>query len=311
MSTPGAPDEPRQRHCGYTPCGRPLPYDGRGRPPEYCSDRRWPDGRTCKQMAAAERAGERAVGLDAPLEAFRGAADRFLPTAGDLAQRLTELLDTVGAVRDGALAAIGEAERSAATATTTAQLADRDRDRAIAERDRAIADRDRARLAAQDADTRADQARAEADTRVQAAWAKATDADHARGVADEATRVARRQALAADEATGQARREAVSWEAATQDARRASDEATRRTEQVTAALTRAETTIASLRQQVTRLENDLERAIADADTARSALAAVTAVTAVERARESATWRRGETRRHASRAPLRRQGRGRQ
>src|SRR5690606_40843485 len=59
-------------------CGRPLAYDGRGRPPEYCPDRRWADGKTCKQMAAAERAAERAAGLEMPLETFRAAGERLV-----------------------------------------------------------------------------------------------------------------------------------------------------------------------------------------------------------------------------------------
>ncbi|MBT8224088.1 MAG: hypothetical protein HKP61_04640, partial [Dactylosporangium sp.] len=71
MSTSAIATESQPRRCGYSQCGQALDYDGRGRPPEYCADRRWPDGRTCKQLAAAERAGERAVGLEVPLETFR------------------------------------------------------------------------------------------------------------------------------------------------------------------------------------------------------------------------------------------------
>src|SRR2546423_15694450 len=68
-----------ERRGGYSRGGEPLEYDGQGRPPEYCRDRRWPGGRTCKQMAAAERAGERAAGLDAPLDTFRASTDRLPP----------------------------------------------------------------------------------------------------------------------------------------------------------------------------------------------------------------------------------------
>src|SRR2546423_9266675 len=71
-----------ERRCGYSQCGEPLEYDGQGRPPEYCRDRRWPGGRTCKQMAAAERAGERAAGLDAPLDTFRASTDRLARPPG-------------------------------------------------------------------------------------------------------------------------------------------------------------------------------------------------------------------------------------
>ena len=68
--------EVETRYCGYAECGQALDYDGRGRPPEYCQDRRWADGRTCRQLAAAQRAAERAAGLEAPLEAFRAAEQR-------------------------------------------------------------------------------------------------------------------------------------------------------------------------------------------------------------------------------------------
>src|SRR5689334_16086795 len=44
--------EPPTRLCGYSQCENELEYDGNGRPPEYCKDRRWPDGKTCKQLAA-------------------------------------------------------------------------------------------------------------------------------------------------------------------------------------------------------------------------------------------------------------------
>src|SRR2546423_3061361 len=75
-----------ERGGGYSQCGEPLEYDGQGRPPEYCRDRRWPGGRTCKQLAAAERAGERAAGLDAPLDTFRASTDRLLAAAPPPAQ---------------------------------------------------------------------------------------------------------------------------------------------------------------------------------------------------------------------------------
>src|SRR5690349_2987798 len=97
-------DGPDVRRCAYTRCAEPLPYSGQGRPPEYCPDRRWDGNRTCKQLAAAERAGERAVALDVPLEAFRQAGERFVPAAEALARQLGEVVTAIGTVRDGALA---------------------------------------------------------------------------------------------------------------------------------------------------------------------------------------------------------------
>jgi hypothetical protein len=75
------PDRPPVR---LQPLRRTDPYSGQGRPPEYCPDRRWDGNRTCKQLAAAERAGERAAALELPLESFRHAGERFVPAAQDV-----------------------------------------------------------------------------------------------------------------------------------------------------------------------------------------------------------------------------------
>src|SRR2546430_16663658 len=85
--------------------------------------RRWHRGKTCKQMAAAERAGERAAGLDVPLDAFRTTADRLVAAAGPLAEHLTAVITAMAAVRDGALARVGEAERLAEAAPHRTQAA--------------------------------------------------------------------------------------------------------------------------------------------------------------------------------------------
>src|SRR4051812_28840522 len=113
-----------ERRCGYSQCGEPLEYDGQGRPPEYCRDRRWPGGRTCKQMAAVERAGERAAGLDAPLDTFRASTDRLVAAAGPLAEHLTAVLAAVTGVRDGALTRVGDAERAMTAAVERADAAE-------------------------------------------------------------------------------------------------------------------------------------------------------------------------------------------
>src|SRR5437763_11908494 len=119
-----APVPAGARVCGYSQCGNTLDYDGRGRPPEYCPDRRWPGDKTCKQMAAADRAGERAAGLDAPLDTFRASTDRLVAAAGPLAEHLTAVLTAVTAVRDGALTRVGDAERAMTAAIARAEAAE-------------------------------------------------------------------------------------------------------------------------------------------------------------------------------------------
>lgn len=198
VSSTETPTLEAPRRCGFTQCRQPLEYDGRGRPPEYCPDRRWPDGRTCRQAAAAERAAERATGMDVTLDAFRAAGERFLPAAQTIGQRLAEVVSAVDQVRDGALARTTAAERAASDALTQAKTADEARESALAERDRALAaaaaataardqaaaDRDEAIAAAARADQRAEAARSDAESRVAAAWRAVADADHARGVAE-------------------------------------------------------------------------------------------------------------------------------
>lgn len=185
------------RTCGYSQCDQPLPYDGRGRPPEYCPDRRWPDGRTCKQLAGAERAAGRAAGLAGPLDTFRAAGDRLAAVASPLARQLAELVEAVTAVRDGALARVGEAERSAQLAgeqvraeQERADLAQRGQRSAESAQRAAEADRDRARTAAVEAEQRAVAVRQHADEQTRLAWQRVAEADHARGQAEAAAAAA-------------------------------------------------------------------------------------------------------------------------
>lgn len=198
-----APAEGLARHCGYNQCGRELPYDGRGRPPEYCQDRRWPGGRTCRQMAAAERAAERAAGLEVPLDAFRAAGDRLAAVASPLARQLAELVDAVKGVQDGALTRMHDAEQHAQQAAAQAQAAQEATVAAKRAQQLAELERDRARAAAADADQRAATARAEADEQTRRAWRQVADADHARGQA-EATAAAAAQAHAEETARREA-----------------------------------------------------------------------------------------------------------
>lgn len=208
------------RRCGYSQCASPLIYDGRGRPPEYCAERRWPDGRTCKQMAAAERAGERAIGLDLPLEAFRAAGDRLTPQLHGLAEHLTALAATIEAVRDGAMGRIGVAEQEAVAAAAAQREAETASETAQAAMTSAVAARDEALAVAERATTAAEAARLQAQQQVAQAWEKASAADRARGAAeeaaarsDEAERVALAQLAEVGEAKARALAEVETWRA--------------------------------------------------------------------------------------------------
>jgi hypothetical protein len=171
--------------CGYHQCRAELEYDGRGRPPEYCPDRRWPpDNKTCKQMAAAGRAGERATGLDAALDDYRASTDRLIAAAGPLVRQLTDALTAVAAVRDGALARVSTAEQAALDAAQRVRDAEEVTSRSQRAQRAADADRDRARATAHDADLRAATARDDADRRVQEALRLVAAHEHGRGQAE-------------------------------------------------------------------------------------------------------------------------------
>jgi chromosome segregation ATPase len=120
-------------------------------------------------MAQAQRDAERAVGLDASLDAFRTVARPMQDSGKALAARLDEVLAAVQAVDGGALARIADAERAMLEAATRAQTAEAERERAHRDRQAALADRTRAQQAAEDADRRAAAARREADERIGAA----------------------------------------------------------------------------------------------------------------------------------------------
>jgi chromosome segregation ATPase len=114
------------RACGYSQCDHEVEYDGAGRPPEYCTDRRWPGGKTCKQMAAAERDAVRAAGLDAQLDAFDSTAQRLILWAGPLNAHLADLQGALDNIHTGALTRVGDAERKMAEALVRAEQAERE-----------------------------------------------------------------------------------------------------------------------------------------------------------------------------------------
>jgi chromosome segregation ATPase len=172
------------RRCAYGRCGEPLDYDGKGRPPEYCPDRRWPDGKSCKQLAAVERDATRAAGLEVPLETFRALADRLAPAAQVLAEQLQGVLAAMEQIDEGALARMVEAERLVESAQRETESA-RAEAVSAAQRQRAAEQaRERSQAQERSAIAAARQTHAEADEQVRKAWEVASQADQAKGRAE-------------------------------------------------------------------------------------------------------------------------------
>ncbi|HEX7661811.1 MAG TPA: hypothetical protein VF444_20265, partial [Pseudonocardiaceae bacterium] len=110
--------------CGFSRCRAPLPPPGSkgGRPFEYCPDRTWPGGKTCKQLAAAQDALEQAFGEPVAAQALTGAAATFTATAERLLDPLGEVRSALEAMRTATEAELAAAtkrvEEAEATATT-------------------------------------------------------------------------------------------------------------------------------------------------------------------------------------------------
>src|SRR5262249_9176081 len=113
------------RHCQYGQCRDALPNrEGRGPKLRYCRDRRWdPDNKTCRQMAAAERAARRAAGGDAPLDTLAALADRIDEAGAPLAELYAQLQDALDETATAALAAAQEAHQHAAAEGRRAEQA--------------------------------------------------------------------------------------------------------------------------------------------------------------------------------------------
>src|SRR6266508_1415945 len=247
------------RTCKYEPCGRELPpYAGRGRPQRYCRDRRWPGGKTCQQMAEAQRAAELAAGLDVPLAAFRTTKSEFVDAAETLGDRLDEVLDAVRAVDGGALTRIAEAEQTMVDAITRAQTAE-------AERDQAARDRQAART--------------DADARVEAAWRETAAAQRERGQAQ----AAEQAALQSLEQEGARRRDA---EARALEATTHAKDLERQLAEARERVVAAERDVLAARAETDQVQQRLTDALHRADRAEKALTAARAETA-EQARADA------------------------
>ncbi|MBN6040064.1 response regulator receiver protein [Amycolatopsis sp. 195334CR] len=122
---------PEQARCGFRRCRQPLPPPGPrgGRPYEFCPDRTWPGGKTCKQLAAAEQALREALGEDAvPAAALSDAGEAFSTAAAAVTGPLRTLSDTLDAVtahlQDEVAVAVDQAEAARQAAAQAAQERD-------------------------------------------------------------------------------------------------------------------------------------------------------------------------------------------
>ena len=88
--------------CGYSRCRAELPPPGPqgGRPRSFCRDTRWEGGKTCAQMARAEREALGALGLDTGAGAFALDADRLREHVTAVAGPVAELSAALEVVQD-------------------------------------------------------------------------------------------------------------------------------------------------------------------------------------------------------------------
>ncbi|HJQ47390.1 MAG TPA: response regulator receiver protein [Amycolatopsis sp.] len=210
--------------CGFRGCRAPLPPPGPrgGRPFEFCPDREWSGGRTCKQLAAADQALRDAMGESLSTAELRTTVDEFLRAASALGEPLqtvrTSLAGFSGRVKDEVAATAARAEEAEARAVEAdgrRQAAEARAEQAAEEIQRheeaRRAAEARAGEAARLADARVEEARrqiAEAESRVEEARKQAEDARKEAEVVQagaEAGRVAAERQ--AENATKEARRE--------------------------------------------------------------------------------------------------------
>jgi hypothetical protein len=133
--------------CGFRRCQEQLPPPGPrgGRPYEFCPDRTWPGGKSCKQLAAAEQALREALGEEAvPTAALQEAGDAF----GRAADAVTEPLKTLSNALDAITARLQDEVNAAAARAEAAEQATREADR---QRDVALAQAADAEQVARDA----------------------------------------------------------------------------------------------------------------------------------------------------------------
>src|SRR4051795_4360587 len=160
--------------CGYSRCRAELPAPGPqgGRRRAFCRDTRWPGGRTCAQMARAERDALDALGLDSSRTAFALDAERLR----EHVEAVRAPVEALVAALAGVTSRLGEVEAHAVSAVEAAN--------------RRAADAEASRGAAQEA-----QERAESSPRRAREQAERAGRDRAEAV--ERAEAAARQALGA------------------------------------------------------------------------------------------------------------------
>ncbi|RJQ87664.1 response regulator receiver protein [Amycolatopsis panacis] len=186
--------------CGFRRCRQALPPPGPrgGRPYEFCPERTWPGGKSCKQLAGAESALREALGEDGvPTAALRDAGEAF----GNAAAAAAEPLRTLSNALDTITARLREEVTTAVARAEAAEQAAREADR---QRDEASAKAETAEAAARDAVAEAraaEEAREAAEATAEGAVAARAEAqlEQARAEAT-AQAVAERAAKAAEEA---------------------------------------------------------------------------------------------------------------
>ncbi|KAA2253831.1 hypothetical protein F0L68_31595 [Solihabitans fulvus] len=165
MSEPGidAPSTQSVGLCGFSRCRAHLPAPGPkgGRPVEYCPDRTWPGGKTCKQLAAAQDALAQALGEPADAPALTAAAAELAEAGARIHAPLADVLAALETIRTTTAAeltaAAARVQESEDAATRERGLREQTDQRAT----QADTDAETARAAADLADHQADNARTE------------------------------------------------------------------------------------------------------------------------------------------------------
>src|SRR3954447_15034713 len=202
--------------CGYSKCRAELPPPGPqgGRRRSFCRETRWPGGRSCAQMAKAERDALDALGLDSGRSAFRLDAERLREHVNavrgpvtELAAALAGVMERLEEVEGAALAAVETANRGAAEAEALRVEAQQARERA-----------ERECREAREGRARAVEERTAAMERATAASRQALEATEALGAARQAVEEAVAGRQAAEDRAGAAARQAAEAERGAQEA---------------------------------------------------------------------------------------------
>ena len=177
-------NEDTTRPCEYTQCRRRFAYSGFGAPRKYCGppERTWPDkgGKTCKQLAAEERAAAKAAGLDGALAAYVAAADPVLEGIEALRADLAKRAEAGRVVQAAAGEEVTAARQAATEALEAAATAETERDQALRQTAAAVREKDQAKDGQRAAERLARDAAADRDLQVQDAWRRIGEHQDAR-----------------------------------------------------------------------------------------------------------------------------------